>query len=329
MWSWNCSQFFQQHTSRRYFGQPWCNAFPAGAVSPVTYRDDLLHSQVCPALLSARAVAEGIKRTLIDDLGGVEEIPLTGVAEKDGYVMADSPVDHQPADPPLEPFADSTTWFESGPAPVLENLGLAATIVRLGMVSNALTAQMQAGLDTRERSYSAEGRRDLMCSLVATAALTTEAIEVARQEMPTLKELMPAVSAPPDLLQRLGRLCSGNHPSAAFLSRARNSLGFHWDEEVIAKSLFEFGRNEKVVWLERTEDSGPVHRLSLEVTAYALFPEASAAGSDQDEVKKAVQRALSEMSDAIDLIVEAFAAATYGYFLTAGAVRRTTLTEEY
>jgi hypothetical protein len=40
------------------------------------YRDDLLHSQLCPDLFSARTVAERIKRTLINDLGGVEELPL-------------------------------------------------------------------------------------------------------------------------------------------------------------------------------------------------------------------------------------------------------------
>jgi hypothetical protein len=48
------------------------------------YRDDLLHSQLCPDLLSARAVAERIKRTLIDDLGGIEELPLTDTEDEGG-----------------------------------------------------------------------------------------------------------------------------------------------------------------------------------------------------------------------------------------------------
>ena len=46
-----------------------------------SYRDDLLHSQMCPDLLSARAVAERMKRTLIDDLGGVAELPLNETDE--------------------------------------------------------------------------------------------------------------------------------------------------------------------------------------------------------------------------------------------------------
>jgi hypothetical protein len=48
----------------------------AGLEVRAGYRDDLLHSQMCPDLLSARAVAERIKRTLIDDLGGIVELPL-------------------------------------------------------------------------------------------------------------------------------------------------------------------------------------------------------------------------------------------------------------
>ena len=48
----------------------------AGLEVRAGYRDDLLHSQRCPDLLSARAVAERMKRTLIDDLGSIEELPL-------------------------------------------------------------------------------------------------------------------------------------------------------------------------------------------------------------------------------------------------------------
>ena len=52
----------------------------AGLEVRAGYRDDLLHSQMCPDLISARAVAERIKRTLLDELGGVEELPLTDAA---------------------------------------------------------------------------------------------------------------------------------------------------------------------------------------------------------------------------------------------------------
>src|SRR4029434_835149 len=60
-----------------------CGIFQSDAGLEVRagYRDDLLHSQMCPDLLSARAVAERIKRTLIDDLGGVEELPLTDTVD--------------------------------------------------------------------------------------------------------------------------------------------------------------------------------------------------------------------------------------------------------
>lgn len=48
----------------------------AGLEVRAGFRDHLLHSQVCPDLLSARAVAERMKHTLIEDLGSMEELPL-------------------------------------------------------------------------------------------------------------------------------------------------------------------------------------------------------------------------------------------------------------
>jgi hypothetical protein len=56
----------------------------AGLEVRAGYRDDLLHSQMCLDLLSARAVAERIKRTLIDQLGGVEELALTHTDDEKG-----------------------------------------------------------------------------------------------------------------------------------------------------------------------------------------------------------------------------------------------------
>jgi hypothetical protein len=60
-----------------------CGIFQTAAGLEVRagYRDDLLHSQMCPDLLSARAVAERLRGTLLTDLGSVEELPLN---ETDG-----------------------------------------------------------------------------------------------------------------------------------------------------------------------------------------------------------------------------------------------------
>ena len=41
------------------------------------YRDDLLQSRLCPDLHSAREVAEQFKRVLLDELGSLEELPLS------------------------------------------------------------------------------------------------------------------------------------------------------------------------------------------------------------------------------------------------------------
>jgi hypothetical protein len=48
----------------------------AGLEVRAGYRDDLLHSQRCPDLLTARAVAEQFRRVLVEELGSVDEVPL-------------------------------------------------------------------------------------------------------------------------------------------------------------------------------------------------------------------------------------------------------------
>jgi hypothetical protein len=53
----------------------------AGLEVRAGYRDDLLHAQRCPDLVTARAVAEQFKRVLVDELGSVDEVPLH---EKEG-----------------------------------------------------------------------------------------------------------------------------------------------------------------------------------------------------------------------------------------------------
>ena len=48
----------------------------AGLEVRAGYRDELLHSQRCPDLTTARAVAEQFKRVLVEELGSMDELPL-------------------------------------------------------------------------------------------------------------------------------------------------------------------------------------------------------------------------------------------------------------
>src|SRR5687767_8753989 len=101
-------------------------------------------------------------------------------------------------DPPMEPYADSVRWFESTPEPIVSNLPLATLIVRMGMASNALAAQLRAGAEARRRRYSPAKTRDLVWGFVTSAAFTNEAIRLAREEMATLRPLAVRGGAPAD-----------------------------------------------------------------------------------------------------------------------------------
>ena len=224
-------------------------------------------------------------------------------------------------DPPLEPLPESMTWFETGPYAISHNVGLATAIVRVGMASNALNVQLTAAVETLGRQDRRYKMRDGLFSLVTTAAFTNEAIKLAQSNMSDLRDLARRAGASSDLLKHVGKLCGGAHPASPFLERARNQLGFHWDETQIRSSVEEFGKNKKLIWIEG--DSGaPFHRLAGEVLGHALFPEIARL-SDTQQMQAAINAALSQMGNAITVIIEFFTAATYGFLKTCHATRKT------
>ena len=230
-------------------------------------------------------------------------------------------IDQEPSDPPMEPLVGSAAWFESGPNPIRKDQDLALLIVRIGMAGNALSAQLNAGADAGRR-HGAVKMRDLLSSFVTAAAVTNEALQLAREGMAALRPLALHAGASGELLARLGKLCAGKHPASDVLSRARNKVGFHWDEQVVRRSLREYGRNKKIVWLESDAGFQPVHRLAVEVLAHALFPESGDAVADPDEAQRALVQAMSQVHDAMRLIIEFFIASVYGYMQRINAIRR-------
>jgi len=227
----------------------------------------------------------------------------------------------QPTDPPMEPLPDSTRWFESGPELLLRDQELAVLIVRIGMASNSLAGHSQAGANAA-KSPAGQRMRDIVGALVTSAAFTNEAIRLAREEMKTLRRLAIGAGARPELLERVGQLCAGKHPSAQILNRARNQIGFHWDAAVIGLSVKEYGKNQKIIWLESDADSNPIHRLAVDVLAHALLGEATSQ-PDEAATQRAITSALSEVSAAMHLITEFFTACIYGYLKKSGAIRQT------
>ena len=158
--------------------------------------------------------------------------------------------------------------------------------------------------------------------LVTSAALTTEAIKLASEGLARLRPLVEGAGAPDDLLQNMGKLCAGKHPSAEVLNRARNHIGFHWAKDVIGPPTREFGKNKKIVWMEAGIGHDNVHRLASDVLVHALFPEV-ARQTNTAAAQRAASEAMSHISDAMSLIIEFFAASAFGYLKWCGAVRKT------
>lgn len=234
---------------------------------------------------------------------------------------------YQPTDPPMKPSRSAAVWFESAPESIQDDLQLATLVVRIGMASNALNAQMRAAVAARRRP-AAMRTRDILSSLVTSAALTYEATRLAKKGMPSLRTLARRAPSSDEkraevelLLQEVGRLCGGKHPAFAILERARNGLAFHWDSALIELSVREYGKNQTVVWLESDVRSNPVHRLAVDVLAHALVP-AAWNQSEKATAKRTINDALAQVDEAMRLIVHLFTACIYGYLKTCNAVRK-------
>jgi hypothetical protein len=160
----------------------------------------------------------------------------------------------------------------------------------------------------------------VLCSLVTSAAVTYESMRLAQEAMRDLRELASKAGAPDRLLKEVGRLCGGKHPAQAVLDRARNHLGFHWDESVIAVSVREYRRNAALIWIETNEEGTAVHRLAADVLAHALVP-ASGSQRDPDQSVEIGREGLAQISEAMNTIIEFFTAASYGYLRAVGAKR--------
>ena len=226
-----------------------------------------------------------------------------------------------PTDPAVRPIADSDRWFETGPEPIWNDEKTAVLMVRVGMAQNALVAEMDGASLAIDRVRTGARRMRLsLTGLVSAAALVFEAARLAKENMPELRRLATSAGAPQRLLDEIGQLCAGKHPASEMITRARKKVGFHWDADPIAASVAEWGKNAQLVWLETHGDEVPLHRLAADVLAHILFPETNT--PDPAASQKAARAAMDQLGEAINLIVEFFTAATYGYLKLSGARRQ-------
>lgn len=145
--------------------------------------------------------------------------------------------------------------------------------------------------------------------LISTAATTFEAIVVFGKSAADLRPLaekairMASESGnielqglKLDLLDKMGKIQGGKHPGSDALVRARNKLGFHFDDkDAHLTSTLAALPNRRAIWLEHHRDS-PYGRVPLaaDVLARAFFDSVS---SDQDEMVKVVDDLLRQVLD--------------------------------
>ena len=223
-------------------------------------------------------------------------------------------------DPPMAPSPGASRWYESGPEPIIADETTARMMVRVGLAFNAFVVQMEASRVVRtEPDQDHYFQRRAIGGLLITCGVVVEALRLVRGCMGPLRQFASKAGAEPRLLDAIGRLCAGNHPAAPFITRVRQTMAFHFDEEPIADAVRSYGRNQRIVWLE-SKDDRPLHTLSSGVLGHSLFPGAADAG--EEALRAAAREMFENLEAAINLLTEFMTAATYGYLESIGAERR-------
>jgi hypothetical protein len=221
----------------------------------------------------------------------------------------------------MEPLDGTAKWVESGPDLLSNDPDMAGLMVRIGMAVNALTVHLRLAYRASQQKADAVRQRDNLVSLVLTASLTFEALQLAHKNQNRLRPLLQRLGDKDDLLSRVGRLLSGTHPAFGLLERARNSLGFHWDykDEYIGAIVNDFTKNEKIIWVEEAPPPEPdtVHRLSFEVLARAILPDVGK-HSDPTTQRQVMDAAFREVIDALNTLAEYFTVAVVAYLREQG-----------
>jgi hypothetical protein len=208
-------------------------------------------------------------------------------------------------------------WLESESAQLLADEKTTTLMLRIGLARNSLATQLTfAEKSHGQAGYSATELRDSLCSQVFVAALTFEATGLASKNLPLLTKLVLATADPSkpneldDLVRRVDDLCKGKDPASNFLMRARNKLGFHWDEKPIRNALKQHvAARPRVIFAEFDSKGRPVYRLAIDVLAKALFPQLQP-GSEAEEV----ERIQTDIMRAVELLREFFERALLGFF---------------
>jgi hypothetical protein len=225
---------------------------------------------------------------------------------------------------PMEPRPDSTIWFESGPEPLLNDVELATLMIRVGIISNSLAAQLAFARDAGQRQYSAAKIRDITWCFISISGLTYRGLELVQTQKGRLIPFAERGGAPPELIDEIKKLYNHRHEASEDLKRASNKVGFHWDVDVIAPFVRAFEDNPNLVWVESQGGEGnALHTLAAEVVNHVMFPEASTK-FDLAEIEALVTRSLRSATEATQTLAGFFSRVLLGYLQSCNArpVRR-------
>jgi len=227
----------------------------------------------------------------------------------------------------MEPSPETGYWFESDPDLLATDFDTALVVVRIGMAATALSSGFSVAWAAQTSSDS--GRETgAIFSFVTVAAYTFQAIDLVRSEMLRLRALAQLSGhASPALLAEIDKIEAGTHVACPVLDRVRNTLGFHWGEDVLRDALAPFRMKPSLVWVEADAvGHNVVHRLASEVLAQALFPDVYA-GAGSDEMQNAITEATSHVMSATQVALEFMNATVFGYMRMHNAVLKSRQSE--
>lgn len=193
------------------------------------------------------------------------------------------------------------------------NVDDAVLVVQLGIVVTAIRAAQRLTIATRsaeDQPPSAQGTR-LWAFLLALAYLHEARVTI-QAHFPKVKALALEAGATDEDARQIGALLSGKTGLGDVMSRVRNQLVFHFDEDAVRRWVIDYD-GDFVHWADGIgpQTGNVLYRASTDAVAAGILP-----GSDREDNERFVR---DEVLPAMERLPSFLEKAIAGYLKSVGA----------
>ncbi|UVT22266.1 MAG: hypothetical protein H8K03_10400 [Nitrospira sp.] len=184
--------------------------------------------------------------------------------------------------------------------------------LRLGIAVNALEASQRFYLFVKDADGPA-GDRDRLWAFLVAVGFIHEAIQLLRSHFPRVRNLARVGGADDETLMSASQLLGGNLSVSRPISRMRNKLIFHWDDNVIRTYVTKFS-SDRVTWASGVGDTQgeTVFTAAADALINSVLPDEPGADAERDAVR--LKAFVNDIPPTTKLLIQLFQQAIMGHW---------------